>query len=84
MASDSTGINVINVIRKTDTAGYLQRPYLRKKADVSDPETGSRIDRMVGRNKKISALPVFQRRYIHIGFEVFFDHAAAAFAQYFL
>lgn len=71
MASDSTGINVINVIRKTDTAGYLQRPYLRKKADVSDPETGSRIDRMVGRNKKISALPVFQRRYIHIGFEVF-------------
>ena len=73
MASDSTGINVINVIRKTDTAGYLQRPYLRKKADVSDPETGSRIDRMVGRNKKISALPVFQRRYIHIGFEVFFE-----------
>ena len=28
---------------------------------------------MVGRNKKISALPVFQRRYIHIGFEVFFE-----------
>lgn len=59
MASDSTGINVINVIRKTDTAGYLQRPYLRKKADVSDLETGSRIDGMIGRHKKISTFPVF-------------------------
>ena len=27
---------------------------------------------MVGRHKKIAIFPVFQRRYVHIGFEVFF------------